>query len=92
MARMNDKRWTVRCTEWQVRHWIRSRGRPRRTWNVAIQQWQGATWSGKARDRQQWGDLAEGLLSAAEGRSLGIRYQVSGIRSDQVCGVASYFQ
>ena len=30
VAGMNDNRWTVRCTEWQVRHGKRSRGRPRK--------------------------------------------------------------
>ena len=53
VARMNDNRWTVRCTEWQVRHGKRSRGRPKRRWHDDIQQWQGATWSRKAKDRQQ---------------------------------------
>ena len=62
VARMNDNRWTVRCTEWQVRHGKRSRGRPRRRWHDDIQQWQGATWPRKARDRQQWRDLAEGYF------------------------------
>ena len=52
VARMNDNRWTVRCTEWHVRNGERSRGRPRRRWHDDIQQWQGATWSRKARDRQ----------------------------------------
>ena len=37
-ARMNDNRWTVKCTEWQVRHGKRSRGRPRRRWHDDIQQ------------------------------------------------------
>ena len=53
VASMNDKRWTVTCTEWQVRHGKRSRGRPRRRWHDDIQQWQGAIWSRKKRDRQQ---------------------------------------
>ena len=62
VARMNDNRWTVRCTEWQVRHGKRSRGRPKRRWHDDIHQWQGATWHRKARDRQQWKDLAEGYF------------------------------
>ena len=62
VARMNDNRWTVRCTEWQVRNGKRSRGRPRRRWHDDIQHWQGATWSRKARDRQQWRELAEGYF------------------------------
>ena len=48
VARMSDKRWTVRCTEWQVRHGKRSRGKPRRRWHDDIQQWQGVTWSRKS--------------------------------------------
>ena len=30
VARMKDNRWTIRCTEWQVRDGKRSRGRPKR--------------------------------------------------------------
>ena len=56
VARMKDNRWTVRCTEWQVRN-----GK-RRRWHDDIQHWQGATWSRTARDRQQWGELAEGYF------------------------------
>ena len=40
VARINDNRWTVRCTEWQVRYLVISRGRPRRRWHDGIQQWQ----------------------------------------------------
>ena len=70
---MKDNRWTVRCTEWQVRNGKRSRGRPRRRWHDDIQHWQGATWSRKTRDhRQQWRELASGgLLPTVEGHSLG---------------------
>ena len=62
VARMKDNRWTVRCTEWQVRDGKRSKGRPKRRWRDDIQQWLGATWSRKARDRQKWRDLAEGYF------------------------------
>ena len=62
VARMNDNRWTVRCTEWQVRNGKRSRGRPRRRWRDDLQQWQGATWSRAAKDRQHWRNLAEGYF------------------------------
>ena len=62
VARMKDNRWTIRCTEWQVRNGRRSRGRPRRRWRDDLQQWQGATWSRTAKDRQQWRCLAEGYL------------------------------
>ena len=62
VARMKDNGWTIRCTEWQVRNGRRSRGRPRRRWRDDLQQWQGATWSRTAKDRQQWRCLAEGYL------------------------------
>ena len=62
VARMKDNRWTIRCTEWQVRDGKRSRGRPKRRWRDDIQQWLGATWSSKAKDRQKWRDLAEGYF------------------------------
>ena len=62
VARMKDNRWTVRCTEWQVRNGKRTRGRPRRRWRDDLQQWQGATWSRAAKDRQQWRNLAEGYF------------------------------
>ena len=62
VARMKDNRWTIRCTEWQVRNGRRARGRPRRRWRDDLQQWQGATWSRTAKDRQQWRGLAEGYL------------------------------
>ena len=64
---MNDHRLTVRCREWQVRHEKRFKGRPRITWHNGIQQWQGATWSRKARDRQHWRDLAEGYFQQWRG-------------------------
>ena len=50
VARMNGNRWTVKCTEWQVKQGKRFKGRPRRRWQDDIQQWQGATRSRKARD------------------------------------------
>ena len=53
VARMNENRWPVKCTVWQVRHGKRPRGRPRSRWHDDIQQWQGATRSRKARDQQQ---------------------------------------
>ena len=52
VGRMKDNRWTIRCTEWQVRDGKRSRGRLKRRWRDDIQLWQGATWSRKAKDRQ----------------------------------------
>ena len=79
MTRTNDNRWTVRRTERQVRHGKRSRGRPRRRCRDDIQQWQGVTWSRKARDRQQWRDLAEGLLPAVEGSGGGVTSSSGGI-------------
>ena len=82
VARMSDNRWTVRCTEWQVRHGRRSRGRPRRRWQDDIRQWQGATWTRKAKDRDLWRDPSGGLLPTMEGRSLSmkVRYSIRCIR------------
>ena len=62
VARMNDNRWTIRCTEWQIKGGRRSQGRPKRRWRDDIQQWQGATWSRIANDRKQWRHLAEGYF------------------------------
>ena len=36
VASVNENRWTVRCTEWQVRLGKRSRERPRRRWHDDI--------------------------------------------------------
>ena len=69
VARMKDNRWTVRCTEWQVRDGRRSKGRPKRRWRDDIQQWLGATWSKKAKVERSGG----GLLPAVEGHSQGTR-------------------
>ena len=62
VARMNDNRWTIRSTEWQVREGKRSRGRPKRRWQDDIYKYQGASWTRTAKDRQRWKDLAEGYF------------------------------
>ena len=81
---MKDNRWTVRCTEWQVRNGKRSKGRPKRKWRDDIQQWLGATWSRKAKGRQKWRDLAEGYLqhrrdtAQVQGTKIKSKYSITG--------------
>ena len=62
VARMNDNRWTIRSTEWQVREGKRSRGRPKRRWQDDIYKYQGASWTRIAKDRKIWKNLAEGYF------------------------------
>ena len=62
VARMNDNRWTIRTTEWQVRKGKRSQGRPKQRWSDDIVKWQGATWTRTAKDRTKWRNLAEGYF------------------------------
>ena len=47
IARLEDNRWTKRCTEWQPRRGKRSRGRPSRRWQDDITEKEGTTWIGK---------------------------------------------
>ena len=75
VARMQDNRWTIRTTEWQVRKGRRPRGRPKMRWKDDIMKWQGATWTRTAKDRKR---TYGGLLPAVEGHSLGTRYKVQG--------------
>ena len=51
IARLNDNRWTKRCTEWQPRRGKRSRGRPSRRWQDDITEKEGTTWIREATDR-----------------------------------------
>ena len=59
---MNDNRWTVRATEWQVRNKRRSNGRPKQRWRDDLTKNLGATWSRKAKDRRGWRKLMEDYL------------------------------
>ena len=62
VARMQDNRWTIRTTEWQVRKGRRPRGRPKMRWKDDIMKWQGATWTRTAKDRKKWKELMEGYF------------------------------
>ena len=62
VARMQDDRWTIRTTEWQVRKGRRPRGRPKMRWKDDIMKWQGATWTRTAKDRKKWKELTEGYF------------------------------
>ena len=62
VARMQDNRWTIRTTEWQVRKGRRPRGRPKMRWKDDIMKWQGATWTRTAKDRKKWKELTEGYF------------------------------
>ena len=61
-ARLEDNRWTKRCTEWQPRRGKRSRGRPSRRWQDDITDKEGTTWIRKATDGWQWKTLMEGYI------------------------------
>ena len=73
---VQDNRWTIRTTEWQVRKGRRPRGRPKMRWKDDIMKWQGATWTRTAKDRKEVERTYGGLLPAVEGHSLGTRYKV----------------
>ena len=62
VARMQDNRWTIRTTEWQVRKGRRPRGRPKMRWKDDIMKWQGAAWTRTAKDRKKWKELTEGYF------------------------------
>ena len=62
VARMQDNRWTIRTTDWQVRKGRRPRGRPKMRWKDDIMKWQGATWTRIAKDRKKWKELTEGYF------------------------------
>ena len=62
IARLEDNRWTKRCTEWQPRRGKRSRGRPSRRWQDDITEKEGTTWIRKSTDRRQWKTLMEGYI------------------------------
>ena len=61
IARMKDNRWTIRCTEWQIKG-EKSVERPKHRWRDDIVGQQGAVWTRTAKDRESWRTLAEGYL------------------------------
>ena len=56
------KQMDSKMNRWQVRNGKRSRGSLRRRLHDDIKHWQWANWSRKAKDRQQWRELAEGYF------------------------------
>ena len=83
VARMQDNRWTIRTTEWQVRKGRRPRGRPKMRWKDDIMKWQGAAGSNMDEYCKRQKEVERtygGLLPAVEGHSLGTRYKVQGTR------------
>ena len=68
IARMKDKRWTIRSTEWQIKG-VRSVGRPKRRWRDDIV-W--AAGSGVDKDSKGQGKMVNsggGLRPAVDGHS-----------------------
>ena len=61
IARMNDIRWTIRSTEWQIQG-VRSVGGQKRSWGDDIVGQQGAVWTRIAKDRESWRTLAKGYF------------------------------
>ena len=58
---MQDNRWTIRSTEWQI-NGVRSVGKPKRHWGDDIVGQQGAVWTRKAKDRERLRTLKEGYF------------------------------
>ena len=52
---MEDNRWTIRSTEWQIKD-ESSVGRPERRWRDDIVGQHGAVWTRTAKDRGRWRD------------------------------------
>ena len=70
IARLEDNRWTKRCTEWQPRRRKRSRGRPSRRWQDDITEKEGTTWIRKSNRQTTMEDIDGGLHPAVDGQSL----------------------
>ena len=61
-ARMKDKGWTKRGTEWQSRRGKSLRRRPYRRWQDDIAKKEGISGNKTASDRQQWKALTDGYI------------------------------
>ena len=61
IARMKDKRWTIRSTERQIKR-VRSVEKPSRRWRDDIVGQQEVVWTRIAKDRERWRTLAEGYF------------------------------
>ncbi|GBP78214.1 hypothetical protein EVAR_53999_1 [Eumeta japonica] len=63
MTRDSRIKWTKILTEWQPRDGTRKRGRQAKRWMDDIRKIGEATWSRKARDREEWKRLEEAYVS-----------------------------
>ncbi|KAJ2938174.1 hypothetical protein O0L34_g18514 [Tuta absoluta] len=59
VARLPDRRWTIKTTTWAGPAGKRSVGRPYKRWSDDIAQAAGKKWPEIAKDRQKWQDLEE---------------------------------
>ncbi|GBP15081.1 Putative uncharacterized transposon-derived protein F52C9.6 [Eumeta japonica] len=59
VARMTDKRWTTRVTQWKGPPGKRRRGRPLARWEEDLKILAGSDWYSIAQDRQNWASLEE---------------------------------
>ena len=62
LARYQDDRWTIRCTEWIPRYAKRSAGRQQTRWKDDIARTAGKNWTTNAQDRSKWKSHLEGYL------------------------------
>ena len=85
VARMQDNRWTIRTTEWQVRKGRRPRGRPKMRWKDDIMKWQGATWTRTQKTERSGKNLPRATFSSGGTQP---RYKVQGTMSEEF---SSYF-
>ncbi|GBP87784.1 Putative uncharacterized transposon-derived protein F52C9.6 [Eumeta japonica] len=63
MTKDSRIKWTKILTEWQPRDGTRKRGRQAKRWMDDIRKIGEATWSRKARDREEWKRLEEAYVS-----------------------------
>ncbi|GBP85893.1 Putative uncharacterized transposon-derived protein F52C9.6 [Eumeta japonica] len=63
MTRGSRIKWTKILTEWQPRDGTRKRGRQAKRWMDDMRKIGKATWSRKARDREEWKRLEEAYVS-----------------------------
>ena len=61
IGRMQDERWTAKCTMWMPTG-RRRKGAPRRRWRDDIVKYAGKDWIELSRNRDQWRGLAEGYI------------------------------
>ena len=78
IAKMEDNKWTKRCTEWQSRRGKRSRGRQSRRRQDDITRKEGTTWNRKVTQKTME-DIDGGLHPAVDGQSLDERRKESDV-------------